>query len=396
MSAFGDLKPGQRILMGPGPSDVNPRVLRAMSVPCIGHLDPDFLAIMDETQELLRYALQTENRLTIPVSATGSAGMEACFVNVIEPGDTVAIAVNGVFGERMSDVASRCGAEVVRVEADWGRIVEPEAIEQAIKGKAPKLVAVVHAETSTGVRQPLKEVAEIAHNAGALFVVDCVTSLGGAEVNIDGTGIDLAYSGTQKCLSCPPGLSPVTFGERALEVVRNRKTKVQSWYLDMTMVEKYWGPERTYHHTAPVNMVFGLHEGLRIIREEGLEARWARHELNHRALAAGLAAIGIEFWSQEGHRLPMLNAVVIPDGVDGAKVRKALLDDYQIEIGAGLGAGKGKVWRIGIMGESSCRHHVLYFLSALETILCGERLKLEQGAAVAAASSIYESESASQ
>lgn len=389
MSAFGDLKPGQRILMGPGPSDVNPRVLRAMSVPCIGHLDPDFLAIMDETQVLLRYVLQTENRLTIPVSATGSAGMEACFVNVVEPGDTVAIAVNGVFGERMSDVASRCGAEVVRVEADWGRIVEPEAIERAIKGKPVKLVAVVHAETSTGVRQPLKEVAEIAHHAGALFLVDCVTSLGGAEVNIDGTGIDLAYSGTQKCLSCPPGLSPVTFGERALEVIRARKTKVQSWYLDMTMVENYWGPERTYHHTAPVNMVFGLYEGLRIIHEEGLEARWARHELNHRALAAGLAAIGIEFWSQEGHRLPMLNAVVIPDGADDAKVRKALLNDYRIEIGAGLGAGKGKVWRIGIMGESSCRHHVLYFLTALETILSGEGLKLTRGAAVGEAASVY-------
>jgi alanine-glyoxylate transaminase/serine-glyoxylate transaminase/serine-pyruvate transaminase len=389
MGTFGDLKPGQRILMGPGPSDVSPRVLRALSVPCIGHLDPDYLAVMDQTQQLLRFVFQTQNRLTIPISATGSAGMEACFVNVVEPDDKVVIGVNGVFGERMGDVASRCGAEVIRVESPWGRIVEPEAIEQALRGKEVKLVAVVHAETSTGVRQPLKEVAEIAHHAGALFLADTVTSLGGTEVNVDGWGIDLCYSGTQKCLSCPPGLSPVTFNERAMQAIRSRKTKVQSWYLDMNMVEKYWGPERTYHHTAPVNMVFGLYEALRIIHEEGLEARWARHQLNHRALAAGLDAMGIRFWSQEGYRLPMLNAVAIPEGVDDLKVRKALLSDYRIEIGAGLGAGKGKVWRIGIMGESSCRHHVLYFLSALETILCGEGLKLSRGAAVAAASSVY-------
>ena len=392
MSNFGDLQPGQRILMGPGPSDVHPRVLRAMSVPTVGHLDPDFLAIMDQTQELLRYVLQTENRLTIPVSGTGSAGMETCFVNVIEPGDQVVVGVNGVFGERMSDLAGRCGAEVTRVEAEWGRIVEPEKIREALGGKKPKVVAVVHAETSTGAHQPLEEIAEIAHDAGALFLVDTVTSLGGVEVRSDDWGLDVVYSGTQKCLSCPPGLAPVSFGERAMEVVRNRKTKVQSWYLDMTMVEKYWGPDRAYHHTAPINMIYGLYEALRIIHEEGLEARWARHQLNHEALDAGLAAMGIDYWSQEGHRLPMLNAVVIPEGVDDVTVRKALLNDYQIEIGSGLGSGKGKVWRIGIMGESSCRHHVLYFLQALETILSSQGLDLEGGSAVAAAAEVYEGE----
>ncbi|MBI2190742.1 MAG: alanine--glyoxylate aminotransferase family protein [Planctomycetes bacterium] len=389
MTELRELNPGGRILMGPGPSDVHPRVLRAMSVPLVGHLDPDFLKIMDETQELLRHVFQTQNRLAIPVSGTGSAGMEACLVNLIEPGDAVVIGVNGVFGERMCDVASRCGAQVSRAEAEWGRVIEPEAFQKAMAGKKAKLVATVHAETSTGAHQPLPDVARLAHEAGALFVVDMVTSLGGAEVQVDAWGIDAAYSGTQKCLSCPPGLAPVTFGPRAVEALKARKTKVQSWYLDLTMVEKYWGPDRTYHHTAPITMNYALREALRLVREEGLEARWARHQLNHRALAAGLDALGIRFWSQEGHRLPMLNAVVIPPGVDDLKVRKALLNDYHIEIGGGLGAGKGKVWRIGLMGESSCRHHVLYFLNALETILAAEKVKFERGAAAAEAAAVY-------
>lgn len=387
---IGELNPAHRILMGPGPSDVHPRVLRAMSVPCIGHLDPDFLAIMDETQEMLRSVFQTGNQLTIPVSGTGSSGMEACFVNVIEPGDQVVVAVNGVFGERMCDVADRCGAEITRVEADWGRIIEPERFKDAVAGRNVKVVAVTHAETSTGACQPIREVAQIAHEAGALLLMDCVTSLGGMEVAIDDWGVDLAYSGTQKCFSCPPGLAPVTFGERAVEAMHNRKTKVQSWYLDLTMVEKYWGPDRTYHHTAPINMNYALHESLRIILEEGLEPRWARHQLNHEALAAGLGAIGMDFWSQEGHRLPMLNAVVIPEGVEDAVVRKSLLEGYSIEIGGGLGAGKGKVWRIGLMGESSTRHHVTYFLSALEDILVAEGVAIERGAALAAAGAVYD------
>lgn len=389
MNHHDELNPGRRILMGPGPSDVHPRVLRALSVPLVGHLDPDFLKIMDETQELLRHVFQTQNRLAIPVSGTGSAGMEACFVNLIEPGDHVVIGVNGVFGERMCDVASRCGATVSRAEAEWGRIIETEKFQKALAEHKTKLVATVHAETSTGAHQPLEEVARIAHDAGALFVADTVTSLGGVPVRVDAWGIDAAYSGTQKCLSCPPGLSPVTFGSRAVEALKARKTKVQSWYLDFTLVEKYWGPDRTYHHTAPVSMNYGLREALRLVCEEGLEARWVRHQLNHQALAAGLAAMGIRFWSQEGHRLPMLNAVVIPAGVDDLKVRKALLYEYQIEIGGGLGAGKGKVWRIGLMGESSCRHHVLYFLNALEQILSAEGCKLERGAAAAAATAVY-------
>ncbi|HDZ89095.1 MAG: alanine--glyoxylate aminotransferase family protein [Deltaproteobacteria bacterium] len=376
--------------MGPGPSDVPGRVLQAMAAPCIGHLDPAFLSIMDETQGLLRYLFQTENALTIPVSGTGSAGMETCFVNLIEPGDEVVVCVNGVFGTRMCDIVTRVGGRLIRVDAQWGETIDPDAVSHAVKGKDPKLLAVVHAETSTGVLQPLEELSRIAKEAGALFLVDMVTSLAGLDVALDRMGIDAAYSGTQKCISCPPGLSPISFSPAALEVLNNRKTPVISWYLDMSMVSNYWGGERKYHHTAPINMVYGLREALRIIAEEGLEARFARHSVNHRALVAGLEAMGLSMLVAEGERLPMLNAVRIPEGADDLKVRRALLGDFGVEIGGGLGDLAGKIWRVGLMGHSSRRKNVFLFLSALETILKGQGVKVQPGA-LEAASSEYQS-----
>jgi len=386
---FRDLDPGQRVLMGPGPSDVSPRVLQAMAAPTIGHLDPKFIEIMDETQALLRFLFQTENQLTIPVSGTGSAGMETCFVNLVEPRDEVVVCVNGVFGTRMSDIVNRLGGTLVSVTAEWGRAVDPEAVRKAIEGRSPKVLAVVHAETSTGVCTPLAELAKIAHDAGALFLVDTVTSLGGMEVAVDRTGIDAVYSGTQKCLSCPPGLAPISLSAAALEALEKRKTPVVSWYLDMGMVRQYWGSSRKYHHTAPINMIYALREALRIIAEEGLEARWARHRLNHRALVAGLEAMGMSMLVPEAERLPMLNAVNIPEGVDDKKVRAALLKDFGIELGGGLGPLAGKAWRIGLMGHSSCRRNVTLCLSALETVLQAEGAKVGSGG-LAAASAVYE------
>ncbi len=375
----------QRVLMGPGPSDVSPRVLEAMAAPTIGHLDPKFLAIMDETQELLRYVFQTQNEFTIPVSGTGSAGMETCFVNLVEPGDEVVVCVNGVFGTRMADIVRRLGGKLVKVEAEWGRAVAPEAVEKALEGRRPKLVAVVHAETSTGACTPLDDIACIASAAGALFLVDTVTSLGGMPVGVDAVGIDAVYSGTQKCLSCPPGLAPVSFSPEALKVLDGRKSPVASWYLDMTMVRQYWGGARKYHHTAPINMIYALYEALRIIAEEGLEARWARHRLHHRALVAGIEAMGLAMLVPEAERLPMLNAVRIPDGADDTRVRAALLTDFGIEIGAGLGPLAGKVWRVGLMGHASTRRNVTLFLSALESILRAEGVKVNPGGLEAAA-----------
>lgn len=383
--AFRDVDPGQRTLMGPGPSDVPPRVLQAMAAPTIGHLDPRFLALMDETQELLRYVFQTANDFTIPVSGTGSAGMETCFVNLVEPGDEVVVCVNGVFGTRMADIVGRLGGKLVRVEAEWGRAVDPEAVRRAVAGRKPKLIAVVHAETSTGACTPLEDIACIAAEVGALFLVDTVTSLGGMPVSVDAVGIDAVYSGTQKCLSCPPGLAPISFSAEALKALESRKTPVLSWYLDMGMVRQYWGAARKYHHTAPVNMVYALREALRIVAEEGLEARWARHRLHHRALVAGLEAMGLMMLVPEAERLPMLNAVCIPDGADDKKVRAALLNDFGIEIGAGLGPLAGKVWRVGLMGHSACRRNVTLFLTALETILRAEGVKVKPGALEAAA-----------
>jgi alanine-glyoxylate transaminase/serine-glyoxylate transaminase/serine-pyruvate transaminase len=386
---FRELKTSPRTLLGPGPSNVHPRVLRAMATPLVGHLDPEFLAIMDETRELLRYVFQTENELTLPVSGTGSAGMEASLCNIIEPGDRVAVVVKGVFGERMCDVAGRCGAQVKRIEVEWGRIVEPEQVRSALKDGGVKVVALVHAETSTGVLQPVEEISQMVHEHGAFFLVDTVTSLGGHPVKVDEWGIDICYSGSQKCLSCPPGLAPITFNSRAAGAIRNRKSKVQSWYLDMTMVEKYWGQERFYHHTAPISMNYALREALLLIFEEGLEARFERHRLNHQALLAGLQAMGVEPLAQAVHRLWTLNAVRVPEGVEEARIRKRLLDEFSIEIGGGLGPLKGQIWRIGLMGYSSSRQNVLLFLGALETVLREEGYPLAAGAGVAAATEVY-------
>jgi alanine-glyoxylate transaminase/serine-glyoxylate transaminase/serine-pyruvate transaminase len=375
-----------RVLLGPGPSAVHPRVLQAMATPLIGHLDPAFIELMEETKRLLRATFRTANPLTLPISATASAGMEACLVNLLEPGDTAIVGVNGVFGTRMADIVRRCGATAVTVEAPWGRIVEPDAIAAALQ-QAPqaKLVALVHAETSTGVWQPLDDIARLVRGTEALLVVDTVTSLGGCPVLVDEWGIDACYSGTQKCLSAPPGLSPLTFGPRAVAALHRRRTPVQSWYLDLTLIERYWGDERVYHHTAPISMNYALLEALRLIDEEGLAPRWARHERHHRALEAGLAAIGLTLAAQEGHRLWTLNAVRIPDGVDDAAFRRALLDAFGIEIGGGLGPMKGTVWRIGLMGESSTPANVLLVLSALEQLLPRFGFAAKAGAAVEAA-----------
>ena len=361
--------PPQRTLMGPGPSDVPARVLEALARPTIGHLDPVFLQIMDDIRSKLRQVFRTQNEMTLAVSGTGSAGMETLFVNLIEPGDKVLIGVNGVFGGRMVDVAERCGAIVEKIEAPWGTVFDQQTVIDAIHRIKPKAVALVHAETSTGAHQPVDKIGEAAHAAGALFLLDCVTSLAGVPVEIDAWGVDAAYSGTQKCLSCPPGLSPVTVSPRAVECLLARKRKVQSWYLDLTMVRQYWGQERFYHHTAPINMLYALQEALTIILEEGLEKRWTRHRDMHNLLRAGLKEIGIEYVSQEGHHLPMLNAVRIPDGIDDAATRKRLLEEYNIEIGGGLGAFKGKAWRIGLMGSGSSRRNVALVLAALKDIL---------------------------
>ncbi len=359
-----------RLLMGPGPSDVHPRVLEAMARPTVGHLDPQFLEILNDISEMLRAVFQTRNSLTLAVSGTGSAGMETCVVNLIEPGDKMLVCVAGVFGQRMAEVAQRAGAQVTTIEVPWGQVFTPEQVEEAIRTKGPfKLVGIIHAETSTGAAQPIEPISRVVHEAGALLLVDTVTSLAGMEVDVDGWKIDACYSGTQKCLSCPPGLSPVTFSPAAEEVMAGRKTKVQSWYLDMTMVRRYWGSERLYHHTAPINMNYALHEALRIVLEEGLRARWQRHAEQHRALKAGLEALGVCYLADPEHQLPMLNAVAAPEGVDEAAVRKRLLEDYSIEIGAGLGEFKGKAWRIGLMGESASERHVNALLTALREIL---------------------------
>jgi alanine-glyoxylate transaminase/serine-glyoxylate transaminase/serine-pyruvate transaminase len=362
--------PPPRRLLGPGPSDVAPSVLKAMSLPLVGHLDPVFVKMMEEIKAMQRAVMLTKNDMTFPISGTGSAGMEFCCVNLIEPGDEVIIGVNGVFGTRMCDVAERCGAKVTKVESAWGTIITPEQIAEALKKVSkPKFVAIVHAETSTGALTPVEEISKLAHAAGALMLLDCVTSLAGCPVRLDDWNVDAVYSGTQKCLSAPPGLSPVSLSARALEVATKRKTKVQSWYLDVNLLSSYWGQERVYHHTAPISMTYGLHEALRRVLEEGLENRWRRHEQNHLALKKGLAQIGLEIVSQAGHQLWQLNAVGVPAGVDELAVRKQLLSEYNIEIGAGLGPLKGKIWRIGLMGEASKKENVDAVLGALKTIL---------------------------
>ena len=362
--------PPQRILMGPGPSDAPPSVLEAMSRRLVGHLDPSFVDMMEEIKSMLRDVFLTKNEMTFPVSGTGSAGMEFCFVNLIEPGDEVLIGINGVFGMRMADVAERCGAKVTKVEAEWSRIIEPEQISEALKDKQPKLVAIVHAETSTGAQTPVEEISKIVHEAGALLLLDTVTSLGGCPVRIDDWEVDAVYSGTQKCLSCPPGLAPVSLSERAMKAIKERQSSVQSWYLDVNLLANYWGEgARIYHHTAPISMNYALHEALRLVLEEGLEKRWARHEENHHALRAGLDELELGIASQEGHQLWQLNAVRVPEGVDEAAIRVGLLEDHGIEVGPGLGPLKGKVWRVGLMGYSSQPKNVQTFLSAMETLL---------------------------
>ena len=388
-NTYSELNTPKRILMGPGPSNVHPRVLKAMATPLVGHLDPTFLAVMNETQDMLRQLFKTKNQLTIPVSATGSAGMEACLCNLIEEGDEVVVCINGVFGKRMADIVERNKGKLTLVEGEWGKTIDPEKLEDALKGKKVKVVAIVHAETSTGALQPLEEISRLVHKAGALFLVDTVTSLGGCPVEVDKWGIDASYSGTQKCISAPPGLSPVTFSERVIDVIDKRKSKVQSWYLDMSMVKKYWGKERVYHHTAPISMVYALREALRLIFEEGLENRFKRHRLNHMALVAGLNAMGLELLPKEDERLWMLNAIRIPDGIDDAAVRSRLLSEYSLEIGGGLGEFKGKLWRIGLMGESSTKANVMLSLTAMERILAEDGFSLEKGAAVEAASFVY-------
>lgn len=365
-----------------------PRVLSAMAVPTIGHLDPEYLRIMDETRRMLREVFRTRNEMTLAVSGTGSAGMEAAVVNLIEPGDEMIVCVNGVFGTRMRDVAQRAGAAVHSVEAEWGQTIEPSAVAQTLKAHPrTKVVGIVHAETSTGAHQPLEEISKIVHDAGALLLVDAVTSLGGVDVRVDDWKIDACYSGTQKCLSCPPGLAPLTFSAAAVSAIEKRRTKVQSWYLDVSMLRQYWGEQRVYHHTAPINMTYALYEALRMVLEEGLEARIARHTLNHRALRAGLEAMGLRYVPRNS--LTTLNAVTVPDGVDDAKVRRRLLEDFGIEIGAGLGPFKGKAWRIGLMGASSSRRNVVLFLAALESILGSENSSFPRGKGVAAADHIY-------
>jgi len=358
-----------RTLMGPGPSDVNPRVLQAMAHPTIGHLDGQFLEVLNDIREMLQKVFQTSNKLTLAVSGTGSSGMETCVVNLIEPGDKMLVCIAGVFGIRMTDVAKRAGADVTTIEVPWGQVFEPEQIQKAIDENGPfKVVGIVHAETSTGAGQPIQLISKIVKASGALMLVDAVTSLAGMEVDVDGWEIDACYSGTQKCLSCPPGLAPVTFSPKAEDIIGNRKSKVVSWYLDMSMVKQYWGSERLYHHTAPINMNYALHEALSIVLEEGLTGRWQRHRDAHQLLKNGLEAMDVQFLANENHRLPMLNAVA-PTGLEEGPIRKRLLEEYDIEIGGGLGEYAGKAWRIGLMGESATEQHVEKLLGALKEIL---------------------------
>jgi len=379
----------RRILMGPGPSDVHPRVLAAMARPTIGHLDPTFVALMDDIKALLRYAFRTANALTIPLSAPGSAGMECCFVNLLEPGDKVIVCINGVFGARMKDNIERCGATPVVVEDPWGEAVNPEKVRAALRTHpGAKALAFVHAETSTGVVSDMQTLCGLAREAGVLSIVDTVTALAGIPVEVDAWGADAVYAGTQKCLSCPPGLSPLTFSERAVAVLRGRKTKVQSWFLDLSMVMAYWAEgsvSRTYHHTAPVNALYGLHEALTLLREESVEESWKRHARLHAALVAGFEAMGLRMKVALGLRLPQLNAVEIPHGVDEGALRRQMLDIFDLEIGSGLGAWAGKVWRVGLMGQSATPAHVLTCLAAFESVLQGAGAAVSLGKAQPAA-----------
>jgi alanine-glyoxylate transaminase / serine-glyoxylate transaminase / serine-pyruvate transaminase len=389
-----NLAPPPRLLLGPGPSMVHPRVLRALSTPLLGHLDPAFLTVMNDIQTLLRHVFQTSNRFTIAISGTGSAGMEASIVNLVEPGDAVVVGINGVFGTRLASIVERCGGKAIRVEAPWGECLDTLAIEEALRRSGPvRAVAVVHAETSTGAWQPLDSIANLCRQHGALFIVDAVTSLGGIPVDVDRIGIDVCYSATQKCLSCPPGLAPFTMSERALAAVKHRRTPCQSWYLDMALIADYWAEgTRTYHHTAPISMLYALREALRLVEEEGLPSRYRRHQKNSEALMAGLQELGLTPLPPAGQRLPMLNCVTVPAHIPEAEVRAQLLTEDGIEIGGGLGPLKGKVWRIGLMGESSTEAHVLTFLNALETRFIRNGWLSTPGTSLQAASRVYSHE----
>lgn len=390
--AISSFHPPVRTLMGPGPSDVNPRILEAMSRPTIGHLDPAFVGMMEETKELLQYAFQTENKLTMPVSAPGSAGMEMCFVNLVEPGEKVIVCQNGVFGMRMKENVERCGATPIMIEEDWGKPVSPDLLEETLKANPDaSVVAFVHAETSTGAISDAEALVQLAHQHDCLAIVDAVTSLAGSPLKVDEWEIDAIYSGSQKCVSCTPGISPVSFSERAISKIQNRKTKVQSWFLDLNLVMGYWGSnaQRSYHHTAPINSLYGFHEALVVLQEEGLENSWARHASNHAALKAGVEAMGLSFFVDEAYRLPQLNAVTVPEGVDEAAVRSTLLNSYNLEIGAGLGPMAGKIWRIGLMGFASNETNVLNCLGALDGVLSDMGADIQSGKAVTAAKASY-------
>ncbi|MHB1357235.1 MAG: pyridoxal-phosphate-dependent aminotransferase family protein [Anaerolineae bacterium] len=366
---FPPLENQPRILLGPGPSMVHPRILAAMSTPLVGHLDPYFIKVMDRTQSLLRYVFETDNRLTIPISGTGSASMEAVVVNFVEPGTRVLVLINGVFGERLAEMASRCGGDVAVLNRPWGEVFTPEQVQAELQRRPAQVVAVVHAETSTGALQPLDDIIDLVHQQGGIAIVDTVTSLAGIRVKVDEREIDVCYSGTQKCLGVPPGLGPITISPRAEQYFKARKTKVQSWYLDLNLVLAYWGNARTYHHTAPISMNYALYEGLRIILEEGLEARCQRHIENARMLWSGLEELGLEMHVPLETRAPSLTTVRVPEGVDEAQVRARLLNEFNIEIAGGLGELKGKVWRIGLMGYSSSRENIILLLGALKRIL---------------------------
>jgi alanine-glyoxylate transaminase / serine-glyoxylate transaminase / serine-pyruvate transaminase len=366
---FPELNVPPRLLMGPGPSTVDPRVLRAQASPLLGHLDPRFVELMDSTQELLRYVFQTENPLTIPISGTGSAAMEAAIANMVEPGDDVLVCINGYFGMRIADMARRYGGNVNTITRPWGEVFTVEEVSLALEMRPAKVVALVHAETSTGAKQPLDDIIRAAHSAGAIVIVDAVTSLGGVPLRVDQSDIDVCYSGSQKCLSCPPGMSPITLGPRAVEKLANRATQVANWYLDLSIVQKYWGKERTYHHTAPISNVFGFYEALRIVAEEGLQNRWMRHRKNAELFWQGLAEVDLTCHVPELYRLESLTTICVPAGVDEAAVRAGLLNEYHIEISGGLGELKGKVWRVGVMGYSSRKENIALLLAALRDLL---------------------------
>ncbi len=385
--SFSSFNPPVRTLMGPGPSDVHPRVLAAMSRPTIGHLDPTFVGMMDEIKAMLQYAFQTQNALTLPISAPGSAGMETCFVNLVEPGDKVVVCVNGVFGLRMKENVVRCGGTAIVVEDKWGEPVDPAKLEATLANHPDaKIVAFVQAETSTGAQSDARALAEVARRYNCLTIVDAVTSLGGSPLRVDEWGLDAVYSGSQKCLSCAPGLSPLTLSERAVQRIKERKSPVASWFLDLNLVMGYWGSgKRAYHHTAPINALYGLHEALVLLGEEELEKSWARHHKHHLALRAGLEAMGLKFYVRDSARLPQLNAIMVPEGINEEELRRRLLEEYNLEIGAGLGALAGKIVRIGLMGYGSNVKNVLYCLAALEEVLAAMRMPVDKGAAERAA-----------